>query len=402
MNTVKHSSQHGLTLIELMIALLIGVFLTAGLIQIFISSKQSYRLQENISRLQENGRFAMDFLTKGIRMAGYTGCSSSATNTHVIADPTKFSTVSSLTAASGLNNVANNWNKKACGANNECIVGTDVINFMSSDSCGGNVIDPGNSANPTADIKIVAPNTCNIAAGEIVIVSDCSSADVFGATNVSNGTSSGQQTIAHGITNSLNTDTKLSKVYQSDAQIFSPQLMSYFIRSGASGIPSLWRFNSTHATSSPEELIEGIENMQVLYGIDTDLGATDCPPSPTATAPAGCFVPNYYVTAASISTANPCTPTPTLPCWSQVVSIRISLVAVSIENNLVDAPQPYTYLVETGGSYDYKSITPPNIYVNSQNTSQVCQSNTSGCVQKPDLRLRRVFSSTIAIRNRLL
>ena len=57
-----NSSQRGFTLIELMIAMLIGVFLMAGIIQIFISAKQGYRLQENLSRLQENGRFAMDFL----------------------------------------------------------------------------------------------------------------------------------------------------------------------------------------------------------------------------------------------------------------------------------------------------------------------------------------------------
>ncbi|MDD1610693.1 MAG: prepilin-type N-terminal cleavage/methylation domain-containing protein, partial [Methylococcaceae bacterium] len=62
--------QRGFTLIELMIAMLIGVFLMAGILQIFSSAKQAYRLQENLSRLQENGRFAMDYLTKGVRMAG--------------------------------------------------------------------------------------------------------------------------------------------------------------------------------------------------------------------------------------------------------------------------------------------------------------------------------------------
>jgi type IV pilus assembly protein PilW len=389
MNTVKYSSQRGLTLIELMIALLIGVFLTAGLIQIFISAKQSYRLQENISRLQENGRFAMDFLTKGIRMAGYTGCSSSITNSHVIVDPTKVSLVFPLTAnatlnnvvaARGLNNVANNWNAKACGTN-ECIAGTDVINFVSSSSCSGQLT--ANMSTASDPIQIAAANTCGVQQKEVVIISDCSSADIFAASTVSGG----QITF----TNDANNPANLSKAYQTNAQIFAPQLMSYFIRSGASGIPALWRFDSTHATSKLEELIEGIENMQVLYGIDIDLNTTpDCPATPPNTVPAGCFVPNYYVDASKVTD------------WSKVVSIRISLVAVSIENNLVDAPQPYTYLVEANNTYNYATITPPDIYVNSQNTSQVCQSNTSGCVKKPDLRLRRVFSSTIAIRNRLL
>ena len=67
-------SQKGLTLIELMIAMLLGVFLIGGILQIFISTKQSYRMQENLSRLQENGRFAMDFIARDMRMTGYWGC----------------------------------------------------------------------------------------------------------------------------------------------------------------------------------------------------------------------------------------------------------------------------------------------------------------------------------------
>lgn len=63
--------QIGLTLIEIMVALLIGAFLLAGVIQIFIVNKQTYRVQENQSRIQENGRFAVDYLNRYIRLAGY-------------------------------------------------------------------------------------------------------------------------------------------------------------------------------------------------------------------------------------------------------------------------------------------------------------------------------------------
>jgi type IV pilus assembly protein PilW len=66
--------QTGLSLIEIMIALLIGAFLLGGVLQIFIGSKQTSRMQGNLSRLQENGRFALDFIGRDIRMAGYWGC----------------------------------------------------------------------------------------------------------------------------------------------------------------------------------------------------------------------------------------------------------------------------------------------------------------------------------------
>ncbi len=66
--------QNGMTLIEIMIALLIGAFLLGGILQVFVGTKQTNRVQENLSRLQENGRFAMSFLAKDIRMAGYWDC----------------------------------------------------------------------------------------------------------------------------------------------------------------------------------------------------------------------------------------------------------------------------------------------------------------------------------------
>ena len=74
LNTHKTWNQQGLSLIELMIAITLGLFITGGLIQLFVNSHQSYRVQENVSRLQENGRFAMSFLIKDIRMADYWGC----------------------------------------------------------------------------------------------------------------------------------------------------------------------------------------------------------------------------------------------------------------------------------------------------------------------------------------
>jgi type IV pilus assembly protein PilW len=65
--------QHGLSLIELMIAVVIGLILIGGLIQVYLSSKQSYNAQEQLARMQESGRFAMDLITRDLRRAGYTG-----------------------------------------------------------------------------------------------------------------------------------------------------------------------------------------------------------------------------------------------------------------------------------------------------------------------------------------
>ena len=68
------NQQRGLSLIELMVAIVISSLLMAGTIQIFVNNKKTYQVQEAVSRLQENGRFGMQFLTRDIRMADFWGC----------------------------------------------------------------------------------------------------------------------------------------------------------------------------------------------------------------------------------------------------------------------------------------------------------------------------------------
>jgi len=64
----------GFSLVELMIALLLGALLMLGLLKIFDASRASYKLSEGLARVQENGRFAMDYLQRDLRMAGHMGC----------------------------------------------------------------------------------------------------------------------------------------------------------------------------------------------------------------------------------------------------------------------------------------------------------------------------------------
>jgi len=65
--------QNGLSLIELMVAITIGLLLLSGVFTIFMSNKQSYRVQENMGRVQENGRFAIDLMARTLRMTGWQG-----------------------------------------------------------------------------------------------------------------------------------------------------------------------------------------------------------------------------------------------------------------------------------------------------------------------------------------
>ena len=69
--------QRGLTLIELMISVAIGLVFILGAVNFLVSGHQSFRAQNSGSRIQENARFALDILKEHVRMAGYNDTTSS-------------------------------------------------------------------------------------------------------------------------------------------------------------------------------------------------------------------------------------------------------------------------------------------------------------------------------------
>ena len=66
--------QHGLTLIELMVAMAIFSILMLGVSNVFTANKRNYAIQEQLARLQENSRFAFSVMTQDLRNAGFAGC----------------------------------------------------------------------------------------------------------------------------------------------------------------------------------------------------------------------------------------------------------------------------------------------------------------------------------------
>jgi type IV pilus assembly protein PilW len=70
---VQHpkGSQRGLTLVELMIALGLGLLLVAGVGAVYLGSSQTYRVSQDGARIQESGRYALDVIGRSLRQAGY-------------------------------------------------------------------------------------------------------------------------------------------------------------------------------------------------------------------------------------------------------------------------------------------------------------------------------------------
>lgn len=61
-------------MIELMLALGLGVVVTAGIVSLFVGNNQTYTLLNGQSRMQEAARFSVDFISRSARSAGYLGC----------------------------------------------------------------------------------------------------------------------------------------------------------------------------------------------------------------------------------------------------------------------------------------------------------------------------------------
>lgn len=70
-NHFHHNQALGMSLIELLVALLISTILMFGVGTVYVSSKRGYNIQDTLARQQENSRFSLDILTRDLRMAGY-------------------------------------------------------------------------------------------------------------------------------------------------------------------------------------------------------------------------------------------------------------------------------------------------------------------------------------------
>ena len=68
------SRQAGLTLVELLVALVLGLVVILAVLNIFVSNRETFRVTENLMRIQENARAGFDFMARDVREAGQNPC----------------------------------------------------------------------------------------------------------------------------------------------------------------------------------------------------------------------------------------------------------------------------------------------------------------------------------------
>lgn len=306
----------GLGLVEIMVALAISLVLMAGVYRIYVSSKQSYRVQTNLSRLQEDARLSLAFLNRDIRMAGYAGCANPRQLiVNVIANnPPTNSVLAASGAILGYSN-GTSWPTSFPAKPSNIVSGTDAVYVQFAMPSNITVSNPMSS--PTAQVMI-SSNPLGFQAGQVLVVTDCTNADVFRATNVaSSTTATNGVNIAH--STSQNSANFFSKAYDSSAQVMAYQYRLYYIGTNSNGVPALYREDMALGTNAQQtELVDNVKDMSLSYGVDTDDDGSA----------------NEYLTATQVDSANE---------WQQVVSVRLSLLLETPDNYLVAKPQTYAF-----------------------------------------------------------
>jgi type IV pilus assembly protein PilW len=190
-------------------------------------------------------------------------------------------------------------------------------------------------ANPGDNI-VVAKSAAQKLQTNTFVVSDCQSETFFAAAVTDSGTTATLTRSAGGTTAPTNQLTDLVSGVAAGAQVTPLDTVIYYIASSGTPAvektqpgPALWRIVSSSPGATPEEVITGVERMEIQYGVDTDSDGV---------------VDEYD--DANVVEAGPAT-------WSNVVSVRVAILVRSAQANSPDVDKKkYTLLNTASGPFN--------------------------------------------------
>jgi type IV pilus assembly protein PilW len=332
-------SMQGISMVELMIAMVLGLIILAGLASLFANSSAARSEMERSSRQIENGRFAMELLSDDLRLAGFYG----ELNVRSLAATTALQNPCSLLVdewakaiSIGIQGYDNGAGAPAC-VPGTVKAGTDILVVRRAGTC------------------FAGAAGCDAAVDGLpyVQVSTCSPENVGTPPNgtpykigIRGGTVYGQQTT--GINALPNFDlhvrncTTITGIRRYYVRIY------YISTDNGNGvaIPTLTRLDFTGTGFTVTPLVEGIEELNIEYGIDTDGDGT----------------PDFYNTDPNTFTnAGACATCTPYNNWFNVVTARVNLLARNIDPspNYVDNK---TYTIGRNAAGADVTVTPGDAY----------------------------------------
>lgn len=365
----KSAAQCGMSLIEIMIGLALGLLLSAVFMQIYLGSKQTYRLTDALARLQENGRFAMNLLTKDLRMAGFLSCGGGSARVANSVDGDgdwMYETTPLRGYEGGVSTFPTEFSANVRG-------GTDAVVVRFADPTSSYRVDSHVAESATIHLT----QNHDLKQGEILVIAnaDCTQVGVFQMTNVNNNNTidvavhnTGNATSPGNCTKDLqgsfdcsDTSGALPRAYRDGSQLLRFTARAYYVAN--TDPPALYRRSLSHsggnATTVAEELVRGVESLQIQYGVDT---VKD-----------GQRVADAYLTADQVDAANA-----GAGAWDDVLSVRIALLLRTLDDQVRPTADANAYDLNgtrADSSDDYDPV--------------------------DDRRLRKVLTSVVALRNQV-
>lgn len=319
----------GFTLIELMIAMVLGLIVISGVTSIFLANQRAYRTNAALSDVQEGSRIGFEMLARDVRGAGLTGCdSTSGRVTNVLNGG---STNWYADWANALHGYDGSDADSAVGfgtAEKQRVSGTDSLHVISAGAIAATV--SGAPSGNAANLKINETST-DLAAGDIIVVCDYDHTAIAQITNYN----SSNVTVVHNTgssspgncTKDLSYPTKSpcnnsgsgGYVFPPNSQIAKLSAADWYIGNNPEKGKSLYRVtvqnSGGNVTPQSDEMVRNVTDMQIKY----------VQPSKT-----------YPVSAASVTD------------WSEVDSAQITLTVQSTDQRAgTDAKsisRPFTFV----------------------------------------------------------
>ena len=316
--------QKGLSLIELMISIALGLVLMAGVVQVFISSKTVFVTQQGMSRIQETGRLAVEFIGHDLRMSASYGCvnllnPNTATGFNYVDNIVPVGTTLHQDFRIPLIGYVNSGSAGAAqvpagvlGNGFTVMDPSDILVIRGTTEQGMPVFATNNATQIfgfTNETSLTASCVEGFCQNTVGVISNCQAGRFF-RVNATPVLAGNKVTLTHVGSWGSGPD----EVYAT-GKIFPVHTIVYFVATRAgSSIPSLWqKIDDDNAV----ELLQGVENMSLSYGCPTDLGCGF----------------NGLRFADTVPAAS----------WPRISSVRVELLVRALETNNLPDPQPYTF-----------------------------------------------------------
>ena len=279
---MSRASRRGFSLVELLVAMTLGLLLTSGMISVFAGNRASSELNAAIANMQENARFALDAIAADARSAGFQGCigvQSGATRIVAKNAPTA-SYIATATSGSVIGS-DDDWKPDPpptfVEGNHSAVPGTHAVSLQFGESdeylLRSEMTNAGGPT-PNAVIKLARPMT-GASAGDFAIIANCDQADLFAISELKKGGENLLHKVSHNDSGSLGTAYGNARtIGQTSVMLFRSNV--YYVgdtdRDSVDGndIFALYRQSLPFGdldNNPPVELVSGVENMRIAFGV---------------------------------------------------------------------------------------------------------------------------------------